>query len=146
MAARIRLATTSALLFSIVIACAADPAASDGSEDEIGEVAQATTCGITLSRYPVMGKHNNGYDKTAGDSSLWSCDDAYSNTDFVGGDHLGNDIWAAEGTPVVATVDGTLTLTGWSNYSGNKVTIKDKCGWYHFDCHLKAIAPGIGNG
>src|SRR5262245_33375103 len=126
-------------------ACASAPDTHPPPEDT-DEVAQPTSCGIQLSAYPVQGVHNHGYDPTAGNSSLWSCDDANSNSDFVAGDHLGNDIWAAEGTPVVATVDGTLLLTGWSNYSGNKVTIKDKCGWYHFDCHLKAIAPGIGNG
>jgi MYXO-CTERM domain-containing protein len=125
--------------------CSGAPS-SDGREDEIGEVSEATTCGISLSAYPVLGPHNNGYDPTAGNSSLWSCDDANSNSDYVGGDHLGNDIWAPEGTPVVATVAGTLTLTGWSNYSGNKVTIKDGCGWYHFYCHLQSIAPGMSNG
>jgi hypothetical protein len=99
-----------------------------------------------LARYPVMGEHNNGYDSTAGDASLWSCGDANSNSDFVGADHLGNDIWAVEGTPVVATVAGVLTLTGFSDYSGNKVTIIDDCGWYHFYAHLQSIAPGIVDG
>src|SRR5688500_19462401 len=106
-----------------VLACSGGAPGSDGREDEVAETAQATTCGVSLSAYPVLGPHNNGYDPTAGNSSLWSCDDANSNSDFVGGDHLGNDIWAPEGTPVVATVAGTLTLTGWSDYSGNKVTI-----------------------
>jgi MYXO-CTERM domain-containing protein len=130
----------------LFFACSAAPDSRDGREEEVAEVSQATTCGVALSKYPVAGKHNNGYDPSAGNSSLWSCDDGGSNSDYVGGDHLGNDIWAAEGTPVVATVDGTLLLVGFSNYSGNKVTIKDKCGWYHFYCHLKEIAPGISNG
>jgi murein DD-endopeptidase MepM/ murein hydrolase activator NlpD len=104
------------------------------------------SCGARIAVYPVRGRHNNGYDSQAGNSSLWTCDDARSNSDFVAGDHLGNDIWAAQGTPVAATVDGTLTLTGYSSYSGNKVTIKDGCGWYHFFCHLQRIAPGMQNG
>jgi hypothetical protein len=112
---------------------------------EEGEVEQATTCGVQLAVYPVRAKHNNGYDSTAGNASLWSCDDAHSNSDY-NSQHLGNDIWAAEGAPVAATVAGTLTLTGFSSYSGNKVTIKDKCGWYHFYCHLKTIAPGMKDG
>src|SRR5690606_9495795 len=35
---------------------------------------------------------------------------------------------------------------GWSDYSGNKVTIIDDCGWYHFYCHLQRIASGMTNG
>jgi hypothetical protein len=128
------------LLLALTGACSSAP-----SDAPVDEIAQATTCGVTLTRYPIMAPHNTGYDPTAGDSSQWSCDDAHSNTDF-GGAHIGIDIWAAEGAPVVATVDGTLLLTGWSDYSGNKVTIQDGCGWYHFYCHLKDIAPGIGDG
>jgi murein DD-endopeptidase MepM/ murein hydrolase activator NlpD len=108
----------------------------------VSQVVQAVTCDVKLARYPVMGRHNNGYDSTAGDHSQWSCGDAHSNSDFIGGDHLGNDIWAEAGAPVVATVAGRLTLTGFSDYSGNKVTIVDDCGWYHFYAHLQSIAPG----
>jgi hypothetical protein len=135
-----------------LLACAAwlgsgCSAGGDGYREDanVAEVTGATTCSPKLVYYPVQGAHNNGYDSTAGNSSLWSCDDAYSNSDYYS-QHLGNDIWAAEGTPVVATVDGTLLLVGYSSYSGNKVTIKDSCGWYHFNCHLQTIAPGISNG
>ena len=114
-------------------------------DEEVDETTQATSCAVKLAAYPVRAKHNNGYDSTAGDSSQWTCDDAHSNSDY-NSTHLGNDIWAAEGAPVAATVDGTLTLTGFSSYSGNKVTIIDKCGWYHFSCHLKSIAAGMKNG
>jgi hypothetical protein len=114
------------------------------SRGKANESAQATTCKAKLSVYPVQGKHNNGYDKTAGDHAQWTCDDAHSNSDFVAGDHLGNDIWAAEGTPVLATVAGTLRYVENSAYSGNKVTIVDSCGWYHFFCHLQKFGPGIG--
>jgi hypothetical protein len=134
------------LFFSLGLVACASNADFDPPSENVEERTEATTCGIQLSAYPVKGPHNNGYDSTAGDSSQWSCQDAHSNSDFVAGDHLGNDIWAAEGTPVVATVDGTLTLVGFSSYSGNKVTIIDGCGWYHFYCHLQSIASGIGNG
>jgi hypothetical protein len=100
-----------------------------------------------LIMYPVRGKHDNGYDSpSTGNPARWTCDDANSNSDFVAGDHLGNDIWAARGTPVAATVDGVLTLTGFSSYSGNKVTIKTDGNWYHFYCHLDSIAPGMVDG
>ena len=119
---------------------------SEETPDETAEVAQEITCSPSIAVYPVRGKHNNGYDSTAGNHSQWTCDAAHSNSDFVAGDHLGNDIWADEGTPVVATASGTLVMTGWSSYSGNKVTILDACGWYHFMCHLQKLAPGIQNG
>lgn len=112
---------------------------------EQSEIEQATTCPVKLAAYPVRAKHNNGYDSTAGNASLWSCDDANSNSDY-NSTHLGNDIWAAEGAPVAATVDGTLKYVAFSSYSGNKVTIVDSCGWYHFYCHLKNIAPGMADG
>jgi hypothetical protein len=115
-------------------------------EPSAGVAVVGVTCDPVVSRYPVRGRHNHGYDRTAGDSSMWSCGDAHSNEDFIAGDHLGNDIWAAEGTPVIATTSGRLTLVGWSDYSGNKVTIIDDCGWYHFYCHLQRIEPGIASG
>lgn len=102
--------------------------------------------GHAVEVFPVRGRHNLGYDRTAGDRSEWSCDDGHSNSDFVAGDHIGNDIWAARNTPVVATAPGTLILTGWSDYSGNKVTIRTADGWEHFMCHLDHLEPGIGNG
>ncbi|NVB77684.1 MAG: VCBS repeat domain-containing M23 family metallopeptidase [Kofleriaceae bacterium] len=139
----------SMFLATVLGACADDKPISDdadGSEVNTSEATQAVSCSPRLRYYPVRGRHNHGYDSTAGNSSLWTCDDDHSWTDFAAGDHLGNDIWAAEGTPVVATVSGTLVLTGWSNYSGNKVTIADGCGWYHFYAHLKSIAPGMVNG
>lgn len=97
--------------------------------------------------FPVRGPHDVGYaSPSTGDPSMWSCDDAHSNSDFIAGNHLGNDIWAARGTPVAATVNGTLVNTGWSDYSGNKVTVRTSGGWYHFNCHLDSIAPGMVNG
>ncbi|HEX3760808.1 MAG TPA: M23 family metallopeptidase, partial [Kofleriaceae bacterium] len=117
------------------------------SDPPSSEVAQGVTCNPTLTYYPVRGPHNNGSDPTAGDSSQWTCDDAHSNSDYnTSQPHLGNDIWAAEGTPVIATNSGSLVLTGFTPDSGNHVTLIDSCGWYHFSTHLQSIAPGIENG
>jgi peptidase M23-like protein len=108
------------------------------------ETSEPVSCNPKLVYYPVRGRHNNGYDPTAGDSSQWTCNADHSNSDYsVALNHLGNDIWASKGTPVVATVSGKLTLVGFTAYSGNKVTIIDSCGWYHFSTHLDSIAPGI---
>ncbi|MBO9205511.1 MULTISPECIES: M23 family metallopeptidase [Niastella] len=118
------------------------------NEDDTTAVRLLTTGSATIDVFPVRGLHNTGYDHSldGGSKASWNCNRGYSNSDFVGGDHLGIDIWAAEGTPVAATVGGTLTLVGWSDYSGNKVTIKTSTGWYHFFCHLKSIASGMVNG
>lgn len=131
---------------SLVFACASGDPTTDAlnhDNEDTGEIAQATTCPPSVSVYPVQGPHNHGYDKTAGDASKWTCGNTASNSDFVAGDHLGNDIWAAEGTPVVASVSGTFQNVGYTAYSGNKVTIVDSCGWSHFFCHLQKHGPGI---
>src|SRR5690606_5418495 len=130
----------------LVIVSALTLSACVAEGEPIGAISAAVDCDPIVTVYPVRGPHNHGYDRNAGNSSLWTCDDAYSNEDFLAGDHIGNDIWAAEGTPVVASTDGRLTLVGWSDYSGNKVTIIDDCGWYHFYCHLQRIASGMTNG
>jgi hypothetical protein len=99
-----------------------------------------------LVMFPIRGPHNTGYEApSTGDPSMWSCDAGNSNSDF-GGPHIGIDLWAARGTPVVATVPGTLVYTGYSSYSGNKVTVRTDGGWYHFNCHLDSIAPGMADG
>lgn len=103
--------------------------------------------GHAIAVFPVRGKHNLGYEApSTGDPALWTCGNTNSNSDFVPGDHLGNDIWAARGTPVAATATGDLILTGYNDYSGNKVTIQTADGWEHFMCHLDHLAPGIANG
>lgn len=132
-----------AAALALTAASCAAPVSEPEPTESVDQTEQAVKCSPKLAYYPVRGRHNNGYDKTAGNSKLWSCDNAYSNTDYVKGDHLGNDIWAAEGTPVVATTSGKLTLVGYSSYSGNKVTIIDDCGWYHFYAHLQKLGPGI---
>lgn len=118
------------------------------NELDTSGIRMLTTAAASIDVYPVRGLHNTGYDRSldGGSRASWNCNRGSSNSDFVAGDHLGIDIWAAEGTPVAATVGGTLTLTGWSDYSGNKVTIKTSTGWYHFFCHLKSIASGMVNG
>src|SRR5262245_59036815 len=102
----------------IVVAClglalsACTFGAGDESGDETDQVEERTSavsCAPKLSVFPVRGKHNTGYESAnTGKSSTWTCNAEYSNSDYVWNKHLGNDIWAAEGTPVVATTDGKV--------------------------------------
>jgi murein DD-endopeptidase MepM/ murein hydrolase activator NlpD len=114
----------------------------------------ATTCPkpSPLEYYPVRGRHDNGYQKnpSSDDTSHWTCNQDHSNGDFFtstecarGKGHYGNDVWAAPGTPIVATVDGTVIQAEFTNYSGNMVGIKDACGWIHLSIHMNNIANGI---
>ncbi len=123
--------------------------ASNGGGDEN----PPPTCAEPLMTYfPVRGRHETGYQSnpSSGNSSIWTCDDANSNSDYFSaggcghsGGHYGNDIWAAEGTPVVASVSGEVVQAELSSYSGNQVRIRDACGWSHYSIHLQRIADGI---
>jgi murein DD-endopeptidase MepM/ murein hydrolase activator NlpD len=116
-------------------------------------VAASVTCSAPrpLVFYPVRGKHDNGWQSNPSpDAWGWTCNHENSNSDFHtspdcihGKGHYGNDIWAKEGTPVVATVPGTVVEAQYTSYSGNKVTIRDSCGWVSFSIHMKSIAAGI---
>ena len=136
---------------------AEDPgAAADvpGLVDVTDQINAAAACAAptSLSFFPVRGRHDTGYQRTPHEpnvTSKWTCNQDYTNPDFRNAgcsnpdSHYGIDIWAAEGTPVVATVSGTIVEARYDSYSGNIVTIRDSCGWYHFSIHLKSIASGI---
>jgi murein DD-endopeptidase MepM/ murein hydrolase activator NlpD len=116
--------------------------------EDIDSVSMPVTCAPHLEFYPVGGPHNGGYDSnalnfTCGGSHPSSSPD---NSDFIGGDHYGNDLFANEGTPAIAVVSGVVTARGYSGISGNRVTIMDSCGWHYFSAHLETIAPGISVG
>ena len=102
------------------------------------------TCSPHLEFYPVGGPHNGGWDSNA---TTFTCDPhpggSPDNSDFIGGDHYGNDLFAQEGTPAIAVVSGTIYNSGYSGIGGNRVTITDSCGWHYYSAHLETIAPGI---
>ncbi len=114
--------------------------------EAVAENDQSVTCSPQLKVFPVRGKHNTGYDKNAGNTGSWTCNAEYSNSDFIGGDHLGIDIWGAPGTPIAATADGTVKYRRTSAHAGNYVRINDACGWGHYSGHLASFAPGIKEG
>ncbi len=111
-----------------VVGCSAGEAPRDHAADDelLREVGEAVTCGASLLRYPVAGPHNGGYDKNA---LTYTCpahpSHAPDNSDFIGGDHYGNDIFGAKGTPIVAPVNGTVVKAGWNNMGGNRITIQN---------------------
>jgi murein DD-endopeptidase MepM/ murein hydrolase activator NlpD len=59
------------------------------------------------------------------------------------GFHQGIDIFAEEGTPVVAMRSGTILRVGWTFYSGWRVGVRGEDGKYYFYAHLRRFAPGI---
>lgn len=115
--------------------------------DRFARAMATTTCPPMLERYPVNGPHNGGYDKNA---LVYTCPphpaSSKDGSDFLAGDHWGNDLFAAKGTPAVAPRTGTVVKAGWNAVGGLRVTIRDGCGWYYYSAHLDTIAPGIVEG
>ena len=114
--------------------------------DEVDQIHQAVTCAASIDVYPIAGPHNGGWDSNA---TTFTCNHpagAGDNSDFIAGDHFGNDLFAEEGTPAVAPVTGVITHSGYGTVSGNRVTIMDDCGWHYFSGHLETIAPGMSVG
>ena len=112
--------------------------------EELHTVGLPVTCSPHLEYYPIGGPHNGGWDSNA---TTFTCPDhpgsSPDNSDFIGGDHFGNDLFAVEGTPAIAVVSGTIYNSGYSGIGGNRVTITDSCGWHYYSAHLETIAPGI---
>jgi murein DD-endopeptidase MepM/ murein hydrolase activator NlpD len=60
--------------------------------------------------------------------------------------HVGNDIFAAFGTPIVAVADGRIYRVGTLKISGNRLWLRDKKGYRYFYCHLSDFAAAAYNG
>ena len=52
--------------------------------------------------------------------------------------HVGVDLYAFEGTPVVSPVHGTVVDAGWHDIAGWKVVVEDRFGYVHRMVHLAA--------
>ncbi len=112
--------------------------------DQLTTESSGVTCNPSLQRYPIAGPHNGGWDPnalnfTCGAHPASSPD----NSDWIGGQHYGNDLFSAKGAPAVSPVSGVVTNVSTTSIGGNNVTVKDGCGWYYYHAHLNSFASGL---
>ena len=100
---------------------------------------------------------NIGYDSTTlghGKKKVLDKDLAIHNSDYGPGDakhrkrggHLGIDIFAPKGTPLVACVNGKVVRKGKTKIGGDRITIQDNNGINYYYAHLNSYAPGLKRG
>jgi len=127
-----------------ILMLAAVIAAGCGSMDDFDTAREGLSCGPHLDRYPVQGPHNGGYDA---DWFEFTCPPhpkgLEDTSDFIAGRHLGNDIFGARGTPIVAGRAGVVVHAGWDDLGGLRVTVKDGCDWHYYYAHLDEIDSSI---
>ena len=58
--------------------------------------------------------------------------------------HLGHDLMAAVGTPVIAVESGVVEAMGWNQYGGWRIGVRgDSDGVYYYYAHLSSYADGV---
>ena len=82
--------------------------------------------------FPVFGEHRFTDD--------WGAPRQFTGT------HVGNDIFAEAGTPLVAVADGKLFRVGTRRISGNRLWLQSKRGDNFFYAHLSSFAESARNG
>jgi murein DD-endopeptidase MepM/ murein hydrolase activator NlpD len=60
--------------------------------------------------------------------------------------HQGTDVFAAHGTPLIASENGVLDRIGVGSLGGNKLWVRGDSGTEYYYAHLAAFAPGIVDG
>ncbi len=93
-----------------------------------GNAAGISGAGLSNYLFPVLG--------TTGYSNDWGGPRA-----STGIPHQGTDIFANEGTPVVAVADGVLDRVGWNAIGGYRFWLFDQYGNSFYHAHLSAYSP-----
>ena len=88
--------------------------------------------GLKGYAFPVAGKHNFSDTFGAFRSDVPA--------------HVGADIFASFGTPIVAVADGRIYRVGTLHISGNRLWLRDKKGFRYFYAHLSDFAAAAYNG
>jgi murein DD-endopeptidase MepM/ murein hydrolase activator NlpD len=97
------------------------------------------SAGPALSVFPIVGKHWSWQHKGC------NYNDYYHGTgvNHPNG-HIGNDIFAPRGAPLVAVVSGTVVRAGWGgSVGGNRVTIR-RGNWYFYYAHMTTVSVRAG--
>jgi len=69
----------------------------------------------------------------------------YRRTIFGSDFHSGYDIAAREGSPIVATADGTVVFAGWDGNYGNVVVVEHAYGWSTVYGHCAKVIVQVGD-
>ncbi|MCB0878543.1 MAG: M23 family metallopeptidase [Thermoleophilia bacterium] len=93
-----------------------------------GNGAGFASAGLSGYLFPVLGKSSFSNDWHAPRAS-------------TGVPHQGNDIFAEEGTPIVAVADGVLDRVGWNAIGGYRFWLFDQYGNSFYHAHLSAYSP-----
>jgi murein DD-endopeptidase MepM/ murein hydrolase activator NlpD len=88
----------------------------------------SASAGLGSYLFPVLGASNYSNDWGAPRAS-------------TGVPHQGNDIFAEEGTPIVAIADGVLDRVGWNSIGGYRFWLFDDAGNSFYHAHLSAYSP-----
>ena len=97
------------------------------------------SAGAALSVFPVAGRHWSWNKQPCGYNDYYRG----SGTNHPNG-HIGNDIFAALGTPLVAAVSGTVVRAGYGgSVGGNRVTLK-RGNWYFYYAHMNSVSVRAG--
>ncbi len=93
-----------------------------------GNAGGVSGAGLSNYLFPVLG--------TTGYTNDWGAPRA-----STGIPHQGTDIFAEEGTPIVAVADGVLDRVGWNSIGGYRYWLFDQYGNSFYHAHLSAYSP-----
>ncbi|WP_306812965.1 M23 family metallopeptidase [Paenibacillus soyae] len=90
--------------------------------------------------HPLKAGTYTAYTSTYADGRSWNPDGTQART------HEGVDIFAKEGTPVYASMGGTVVKAGWNEYGGWRLTIRVDDNTEFYYAHMSKYASGMKEG